>query len=109
MEQGKVGKDTAPQGRLEECKSACLGLSLPGKLKLAVPDQAAALHVCAQVVVDLGKFDSEEEAARAHDRAAVWCLGLTATTNFPANEWALQVRILAPCLLMAWCCRQCRP
>ena len=44
-----------------------------------------------QVVVDLGKFDSEEAAARAHDRAAVWCLGLTATTNFPAADWALQV------------------
>ena len=48
-----------------------------------------------QVVVDLGKFDSEEAAARAHDRAAVWCLGLTATTNFPAADWALQVCALA--------------
>ncbi len=46
--------------------------------------------------MDLGKFDSEEEAARAHDRAAVWCLGLTAATNFPPADWALQARARRP-------------
>ncbi|KAK9845452.1 hypothetical protein WJX81_006742 [Elliptochloris bilobata] len=40
----------------------------------------------AKVEVDLGKFESAEEAARAHDRAAVWCLGLTATTNYPVTD-----------------------
>ncbi|KAK9915695.1 hypothetical protein WJX75_002779 [Coccomyxa subellipsoidea] len=40
----------------------------------------------AQVLVDVGRFDSEEDAARAYDRAAVWCLGLTAQTNFPVSD-----------------------
>ncbi|CAL8469832.1 g9374 [Coccomyxa elongata] len=40
----------------------------------------------AQVVVEVGRFDTEEEAARAYDRAAVWCLGLTAQTNYPISE-----------------------
>ncbi|CAK0757170.1 hypothetical protein CVIRNUC_002518 [Coccomyxa viridis] len=39
-----------------------------------------------QVVVDLGKFNSEEEAAAAYDRASVWCLGLTSRLNFPAEQ-----------------------
>lgn len=42
--------------------------------------------VFAQVLVDVGRFDSEEDAARAYDRAAVWCLGLTAQTNFPVSD-----------------------
>jgi hypothetical protein len=47
----------------------------------------------AQVEVDLGKFEGAEEAARAHDRAAVWCLGLTAPTNFPIAD---SLRVRAP-------------
>lgn len=39
-----------------------------------------------QVLVDVGRFENEEEAARAYDRAAVWCLGLTAHTNFPLSN-----------------------
>jgi len=46
-----------------------------------------------QVEVDLGKFEGAEEAARAHDRAAVWCLGLTAPTNFPIAD---SLRVRAP-------------
>ena len=42
--------------------------------------------LCLQVVVDLGKFNTEEEAAAAYDRASVWCLGLTSRLNFPAEQ-----------------------
>ena len=44
------------------------------------------------MVVDLGKFNSEEEAAAAYDRASVWCLGLTSRLNFPAEQQMGQVR-----------------
>ncbi len=39
-----------------------------------------------QVTLDLGKFDTEEEAARAYDRAVLWSLGLTAPINLPLTE-----------------------
>ena len=42
--------------------------------------------------MDLGKFNSEEEAAAAYDRASVWCLGLTSRLNFPAEQQMGQVR-----------------
>ena len=45
--------------------------------------------------MDLGKFNSEEEAAAAYDRASVWCLGLTSRLNFPAEQQMGQVRYLA--------------
>jgi hypothetical protein len=45
-----------------------------------------------QVLVDVGRFESEEDAALAYDRAAVWCLGLTTPTNFPVAE-RIQVAI----------------
>ena len=61
----------------------------------------------AQVEVDLGKFEGAEEAARAHDRAAVWCLGLTAPTNFPIAD-SLRVRAPAqPLEGAALCLRVC--
>jgi len=59
----------------------------------AAPD--LAVRARAQVEVDLGKFEGAEEAARAHDRAAVWCLGLTAPTNFPIAD---SLRVRAPAL-----------
>lgn len=46
----------------------------------------------ATINIELGKYDTELEAARAYDRGVVWCQGLTATTNFPVEEWALSVR-----------------
>ena len=48
-----------------------------------------------QVVVDLGKFSTEEEAAVAYDRASVWCLGLTSRLNFPAEQQIGVVGFLA--------------
>ena len=36
--------------------------------------------------MDLGKFNTEEEAAAAYDRASVWCLGITSRLNFPAEQ-----------------------
>ncbi len=52
-----------------------------------------------QVVVDLGKFSTEEEAAIAYDRASVWCLGLTSRLNFPAEQQIGMVGFLASVLL----------
>lgn len=49
-------------------------------------DETAERAAFGQVVVDVGRFDSEVDAARAYDRAAVWCLGLTAQTNFPVSS-----------------------
>ncbi len=54
-----------------------------------------------QVVVDLGKFNTEEEAAAAYDRASVWCLGLTSRLNFPAEQQIGVVSFLGLVLLPA--------
>lgn len=36
--------------------------------------------------IDLGAFDSAEEAARAHDRAQLLAAGLLSPTNFPLAD-----------------------
>lgn len=58
-----------------------------------------------QVVVDLGKFNTEEEAAAAYDRASVWCLGLTSRLNFPAEQQIGAVGLLCTrlCLMLTLC------
>lgn len=61
---------------------------------------------CMQVVVDLGKFDSEEEAAAAYDRASVWCLGLTSRLNYPPEQQIGAVSpVSPPCMSLLDCMR----
>lgn len=43
----------------------------------------------AQITIDLGTFPSAEEAALAHDRAAVWTLGIMASTNLEKRKQLL--------------------
>ena len=92
------GASAFDRGREESCKLLATlqfgkpsGRVHPGTRWTALCWRGMGGWLRAQVEVDLGKFDSAEEAARAYDRAAVWCLGLTAPTNEPVAE-ALRVR-----------------
>ena len=43
----------------------------------------------------LGLYETEEEAARAYDRAAIACKGLNAVTNFDLSEYNKEVEVRA--------------
>lgn len=42
----------------------------------------------------LGLYETEEEAARAYDRAAIACKGLNAVTNFDLSEYNKEVEVI---------------
>jgi len=45
----------------------------------------------AQITIDLGLYSTAAEAARAHDRAAMWTLGVTAKTNLAKGRELLSM------------------
>lgn len=63
----------------------CLWLTVCGGCWLAQEGDSFR----AQITIDLGSFPSAEEAALAHDRAAVWTLGVMAGTNLDKRKQLL--------------------
>ena len=49
----------------------------------------------------LGGYSTEEEAAEAHDVAALKCHGLKAKTNFHISRYPLNLYVLRHCYLLA--------
>ncbi|KAK9835184.1 hypothetical protein WJX81_004125 [Elliptochloris bilobata] len=78
QEAGEVGVDGLPR------KSKYIGVSLkaPGKWIAKIKDKERK--------IGLGTFDSEEEAARVYDRAAIALRRTRAKTNFPHSNYAAQ-------------------
>lgn len=52
-------------------------------------------HATGKRYMYLGLYETEEEAARAYDRAAIACKGLNAVTNFDLSEYNKEVEVRA--------------
>jgi hypothetical protein len=67
----------------------CLVLSLVSVSEFGFCWTQDGAEFRAQITIDLGTFPTAEEAALAHDRAAVWTLGVMASTNLDKRKQLL--------------------